>query len=292
MSNRYWRIVYGRATVLVASAIAGGVVLSFTTASQAQVFYPYWRGPAIAYERDFLPELIGNREMRRILFYRGYRIDGRLRRNGHVYVADVRDRRGRSLRLIVDVLDGRILEAFSGRIRTPKRRFSHSGRQPLDLGPKVKPGRAKPVRKPTGVARKPSPRIVSRPLAPLVKPQAPARVEKRSAKPAIAARPAGPKVVPDRQPAANREIAPKQETVIARRSPPLLPPPAPPAPVEIDIPKKAATLAPRRGEGPPLQPERGAGAISSRGSGVGVAPLDDPGKRRNVEKPVAVAPLH
>ena len=59
--------------------------------------------------------------IRGILQRQGYRLTGPLQRNGDVILADVSDGRGRQLRLIVDMYEGRVLQRFlSAEPRPPR----------------------------------------------------------------------------------------------------------------------------------------------------------------------------
>ena len=269
--------------------LAGIMLAAAASAASAQFHFRTWSDRGVIYEEP-LRELIGTREMRHIIFDYGYRIKGRLRRNGRVYVADVRDLRGRSFRLIVDGIHGDILQRFTSRAPQlrdrPQRRFSRGepvGR-PRALVPDVKKKssqkrkarKAKRPRKALRTARKPKKTIIRRPLAPPIVPEKPAVAAKKPAraKPTPPVVQAAPKIIPDR--ANNAKPKPIiEKTELPPAAAPLLPPPVKPAPVKVAPPKKSAAVG-------------NAGSTNARAV---VAPLDNPGKRRDVEKPVAVAPL-
>ncbi len=317
--------------------LAASILIGASAPAQAQVGFGWWRDRGIVYE-ERMPELIGRRGIRRIIGQYGYRVRGPLLRNGRVYVVDVRDRRGRSLRVIVDGIEGDIVQVFrNNRPRPPgriDRRYSRSPSvdQPRNLGRGVKPDRRKArktVRKPKSkksirTARKPSRVIVRKPLAPLAAPSQPdvtARpVVKPASKPAIkpadkrgpvAAQPkqaavpaepvAAPRIVPEKPVTAERKMAvpekPENTSVVTRSIRQILPPPIEPAPVKIDAPKKSAAISKPRIVGPPIHSQENVPAVKpkaaegSKNTRALVAPLDNPGKRRDIEKPVAVAPL-
>ena len=311
-------------------ALTAGTLVLAGTMAQAQFFQPQWRGPVIVDQDGMVPELIGSREIRRILFRYGYRVRGRLRRNGRVYVANTRDRRGRSWRIVVDGLDGDILERFAGVVPRPPRNVGRrqtrrnvvpegSAAGPRELVPRIKANRKKSRkatasklrRKKQRTARRPSRAVTSRPLAPLVRPAKIARkpIKARSVKPAVANAappmiPQGPKVRPEPRVAATPAVPPKTAGAIKQSAPPLLLPPDKPAPLKLDRLKRSAVLSGKTIEGPSVSPNRkGAGSNrvnadvrsaadeGSTSTRAILAPLDDPGQRRDIEKPVAVAPL-
>lgn len=57
----------------------------------------------------YVDDVLSRGEIEAMLARRGYRMESPLRRRGHVYVADVMDRRGTILRLTIDAYDGAII---------------------------------------------------------------------------------------------------------------------------------------------------------------------------------------
>ncbi|MCC2098509.1 MAG: hypothetical protein KDJ29_16555, partial [Hyphomicrobiales bacterium] len=108
------------AGIAAAAIVAAFAATGFSAPVQAQFYFRSWNERFVLY--DDYPELIGRRGVRSILAERGYRLRGRLRRNGQVYVADVVDRRGRRFRVIVDGIEGDIVQRFQGRIPRPPAR--------------------------------------------------------------------------------------------------------------------------------------------------------------------------
>lgn len=335
------------AGVAGAAIAAVSLLAGFSAPAQAQVYFRGWNERFVLY--DDYPEFVGRREVRAILAEQGYRLRGRLRRNGRVYVADVSDRRGQSFRVIVDAIEGEIVQRF--RSRQPPRPPSSIGRRysnvdrtgdpaangsqadgPRDLTPRLRSRSSKSANKqsPSGknrVTRKPSRKsdkvIARRPLPPLEP-----------------AKPAAPPIVPDTPaadvaPPASSGARPERKQANLPNDAPILPPPERPAPVivpktEIEAAKPAAKSEAKSGDGstsgktvartnaasdiPVKGPAEDAienakkpqdsqpkvrvvgppivapstGPVSEK---VKVAPLDNPGKRRDIEKPVGVAPL-
>jgi hypothetical protein len=297
----------------IAPFVLGGLALGCAaSAASAQFEFRSWSERGIIYE-EALPELIDQREMRQIIAESGYRIKGRLRRNGRVYIADVRDRRGRSVRLIIDGIHGNIVQSFRGPDPDLQnsRRSRYSSRDSVDeprvLVPDVmrkstKARKPKVRKKTLKTARKPATVITRRPLAapaaPPIMPDKPVAVSRQPAQPTrvVPVEQAAPNIIPD------NVLATRPAKHMSRR---LLPPPADPAPVKVDPPEKSAVpgkdvageMARSGAVAPPIQPvlpvqtpsqSPGSGSTSARAL---IAPLDNPGKRRDIEKPVAVAPL-
>ena len=335
------------AGVAGAAIAAVSLLAGFSAPAQAQVYFRGWNERFVLY--DDYSEFVGRREVRAILAEQGYRLRGRLRRNGQVYVADVSDGRGQSFRVIVDAIEGEIVQRF--RSRQPPlppgsigRRYSNVDRTrdpaangsqaegPRDLTPRLRNRSSKSANKqsPSGknrVTRKPSRKsdkvIARRPLPPLEP-----------------AEPAAPPIVPDTPaadvaPPASSGARPERKQANLPNDAPILPPPERPAPVivpktEIEAAKPAAKSEAKSGDGstsgktaarsdavsdgavkgpaedtienakkpqdsqpkvrvvgPPIVAPS-TGPVSEK---VKVAPLDNPGKRRDIEKPVGVAPL-
>jgi hypothetical protein len=249
-------------TGVAGAAIAAvSLLASFSAPAQAQVYFRTWNERFVLY--DDYPEFVGRREVRSILAEHGYRLRGRLRRNGQVYVADVSDRRGRPFRVIVDAIDGEIVQRF--RSRQPPRPPGSLGRWysnvdrtddpgaggpqadgPRELTPQLRkrssqtanrtspPGKSRVTRKPVRnsdkvIARRPLPPLEpAKPVAPPIVPDTPA---------AVAAPPASSGARPER----------KQANVPINS--PILPPPEKPAPVIVP---KTETSTPQ-----PAEPKAG-----------------------------------
>ena len=322
----------------------------------AQFIFHWWDEPV--YVERYAPEFMSRGEVRAMLRARRLALRGPIRRNGRVYVVDVRDRRGGRARLIIDGVEGRIVQRFVDSMppRPPRnigRRYSHrvapdwrddeAGslgarghnpyfEQPRPAEPAVRSGRKSSKSK--GKARagkiRRGPAVVRRTLAPPAARTAPpnpapaksAPVKSAPAKSAPANQtPAAATVVPASKPVVRRSspvpgiampkpvapqiTAPPQTAPITTAARPddkdaapgnpsvrfvkpkrqgkqpagraatpdlrsILPPPALPAKVKVPVERKAQrNIKPR----------------------VPVSPLDDPGKRRDAQKPVAVAPL-
>ncbi len=119
----------GRITAIRILALGGlgAALAAFIPASaNAQIYgawgYRTWREPVeIAPDlprgferrqnfRSDDPDTLTRTEIRDILAYRGFRVSGPMERQGDVFVATVLDRNNRSGRVVVDALDGVILE--------------------------------------------------------------------------------------------------------------------------------------------------------------------------------------
>jgi hypothetical protein len=103
------RVLFAR-KALAAAGIAGGLFVGLGGAADAQGFGWFnspanYGAPAVA--------MISPAQIYRIIAANGYRITGGLRNNGHVYVADVTDRWGQPLRLVVDAYEGNIVQRFA-----------------------------------------------------------------------------------------------------------------------------------------------------------------------------------
>lgn len=83
------------------------LVLGAAAPAQAQ-FLGYW-GWRSGEVREVVPAPV----IYRGLIRRGYRVVSALQRNGGVYLADVRDRRGHRQRLVLDAYSGAVLQSFS-----------------------------------------------------------------------------------------------------------------------------------------------------------------------------------
>ena len=189
----------GAAVALALGAIA------FAAPARAQ-FFAGW-----GYQRFQIEDGLSPGEIRASLADQGYRLVGPLRRNGRVVLADVTDRRGRSLRLIVDPFEGEILQRF------------------LSAGPQ-RPGRVARAEPDDDTDSAPASRPVRRP--PAAKPKA---------EPGVAARslPERPRtVVPNRPPAAP---APSVSTPATRAQAPVVAPASPPPAAVAPPPTSAPT---------------------------------------------------
>lgn len=98
-----------RAGRLAALGIAAGLLVSIPGSAQAQ-FFGWLNPPTAGPSRS---AMIPPKQIYRRLAGRGYRIRGRLHRNGRVYLADVIDRWGRAMRLVIDAYHGNILQRFA-----------------------------------------------------------------------------------------------------------------------------------------------------------------------------------
>jgi hypothetical protein len=108
-----YRVIFaarGRAGVLAAAGIAGGLLVTLAGSAEAQ-FFGWWGSPP-AYG---VPEnaMIRPGEIYRIVADRGYQVTGGLQRNGRVYIVDAIDQWGRACRLVVDAYEGDILQRFA-----------------------------------------------------------------------------------------------------------------------------------------------------------------------------------
>ena len=204
-----------------ALALASGIS-AFAAPAQAQ-FFAGWGSQRFQIEDGLSPG-----EIRASLADQGYRLLGPLRRNGRVLLADVTDRRGRSLRLIVDPFEGEILQRFL----------------------KAEPG---PARNVPGVAAV-DPDDVDPPDARAAKPRPPV-LGKPAPKVAVRSLPEKPRMVMPRQtpPAATRP-APAPETraqapAAAPSRPSAASVPAREAPAIATTPRVETAPAPRSGPG-------------------------------------------
>ncbi len=77
-------------------------------------YYPRPEYPEDIYERGPRARPLGPAQVRNMLNERGMRVTGAPARNGRVFVADVRDRNGNLRRVIVDGLNGEVLQSFPG----------------------------------------------------------------------------------------------------------------------------------------------------------------------------------
>lgn len=337
---------------VIAAVCAVSALLATTVPAQAQVFFRWWNEPI--YVERYAPELMTRGEVRAMLRSRGFALRGPIRRNGHVYIADVRTRRGASVRLIIDAVEGRIVERFvdSTPPRPPRNLENRYSRRtdPDNRGfdePSVDRSRLPYFERPETAGRE-----KSRPAKP--------KTEKQSARPAtrkarrtkdIVKRDLPPPKTADPAPLAPRVVYPAAKpaatppSVAARPQPQRLPVEEPAARRQITLPQPVAPkiekhapapnpptttaarpaesdVAPRKPKMRFLKPERAAAkpaaAAQTPGNSsllpppalpaevkvpvelktkrnakprLGVAPLDDPGQRRDIPKPVAVAPL-
>lgn len=104
------------------AALAAGCLAAGSAQAQVYGFFDTWHsrwgaseGPPVFRETEALRRA----DVRAMLAERGYQVRAPLERNGDVYLADTIDPRGRSLRLVVDAYDGRILERFPGALPRP-----------------------------------------------------------------------------------------------------------------------------------------------------------------------------
>lgn len=161
-------------TVFLCTLMCGLFIASGSVPAQSQSLFDFWSKRTYSPGHDYRA-LLSKRDIRRILRRKGYRLAGSVRRNGRVYHADVRNRAGRSGRVIVDGMRGDILQWFD-------HRFGRLGSR--DAGPPRPSGRIgrgfsdyAPPRDLSG--RRAVRRAVSRP----VRTSAPRRIERaRSAK--------------------------------------------------------------------------------------------------------------
>ena len=209
-------LVHSIAKVAAVAALAGGICsFGFAAPARAQLFGWYGYQP-FEYRED-----LSAGEVRGVLQRQGYRLTGPLMRNGRVLLADVVDPRGRSLRLIVDPGEGRILQRFVNadprtqpRDRNDDRERSAPTRpdyseQPQQRGePAARPRRTTPkarvvTRKPaakSNAAQAPQEPVESRsPPQANAAPQQPA-----TAPPTVAAAPVAPRAAPPADAAAPR----------------------------------------------------------------------------------------
>ena len=196
ISNRFGNIRAGalRAALLSVTFYAAGA----GAPASAQMFG--WWG----YQPFETQESLTPGEVRRDLQRRGYRVTGPLIRNGRVLLADVVDGRGRSLRLIVDPVEGEILQRFVNVDPTPRRDPAPDVSDPAQPAPAARA--RKPVSAPKVAVRtlpaKPKVRRDAQPPseATLTPPPNRAPVE-RVREPAVANSPAAPQRVESVAPA-------------------------------------------------------------------------------------------
>ena len=113
------------------AALLGGVGAALFAAApaSAQVFGWWGYQPfEYRYRVEENTPLSGG-EVRGLLARQGYRLSGPLQRNGDVLLADVADRSGRQLRLIVDRYDGRVLQRFLNAEPRPPRGIPGAARE-------------------------------------------------------------------------------------------------------------------------------------------------------------------
>ncbi|MGE3248543.1 MAG: hypothetical protein AB7J19_19655 [Beijerinckiaceae bacterium] len=210
--------------ILAPAALAAAVLCGQSAPAQAQVFFDWWSQPTIVYERGY-NEMLGRRDIRRIVAAEGYAMRRPLRRNGRVYVADVENARGVPFRLIIDGFHGEVVQRFrhGGPPRPPEnlrsRRYSvlpepqgrdydnpyYRGGPDRDLAPPVLAPRKK-AEPPRRAKRKPARRSKTRTAS---------RPAQNVAPKAIESRPVAPPVVPPPVPAA---AAPKPAKATAGRT--------------------------------------------------------------------------
>lgn len=94
-----------RRSVAVALGMSFVLVLASAPAQAQFLGYWGWRSGQI---REIVPPSFIYRRLRA----RGYRVLSALQRNGGVYLADVRDRRGHRQRLVIDAYSGAVLQSF------------------------------------------------------------------------------------------------------------------------------------------------------------------------------------
>ena len=191
-----------------ALALASGIS-AFAAPAQAQ-FFAGWGSQRFQIEDGLSPG-----EIRASLADQGYRLLGPLRRNGRVLLADVTDRRGRSLRLIVDPFEGEILQRFlKAEPRSARNVPEVAAVDPDDVDP------------PDARAAKPRPHTIGKP-APKVAvrslPEKPRMVMPRQTPPA-ATRPAPAPETRAQAPAAS---GPSREAPAIATTPPVETAPAP-----------------------------------------------------------------
>ena len=120
---------------LAAASFAG--LMAAGSAAQAQVWFEYrpWGGPTVyeeappvVYGRQrfaapeyMAPDALPPAVVRSIVQRRGFGVIGPIRLSGDVYVVPVEDRRGRTLRIVVDAASGELVERlpFAGPPRPP-----------------------------------------------------------------------------------------------------------------------------------------------------------------------------
>ncbi len=212
------------------AATAAGFAVFDAAPAQAQLF-GWWGHQPFAYRDVMTPG-----EIRRDLARQGYRMNGPLQRNGRVILADVVDGRGRQLRLIVDPVEGAILQRFVNVEPRPQRGAPGASRNPEfpdspDAQNQPAPRAAKPAAKPKAAVRSlpQQPKIArERPESPetppgrranpqFERPQTERAQTERVQEPAIAATPAE---------------APRQATSAAERPNPPLAAPSPTRPAD------------------------------------------------------------
>ncbi len=100
----------------------------------------YYSRPRVADEADTLTP----REVRDLLAYDGFRLNGPLTRRGANFVADVTDRSGVRLRIVLDAFDGAVVRsvALGADLRPPRDIPSARADRTLDLDdePRIVPG--------------------------------------------------------------------------------------------------------------------------------------------------------
>lgn len=302
----------------------GGAVMLTGGAVQAQIYYrgyvqPYYE----PYYEPAYPGPLRAAEIAGIVAEEGFRLLGRPRLNGQVYLVDVKDRRGRDLRLIVDAYEGIILQSHLAAVPRPpgELRDRRAAVPPViedwEAPPRIPAPQITPV--PGGEQRATRPAEPARPKAqPRQKPATAAIENKPLPAPAPVpaqpetARPAPPKAAPseasrvtqpgeEKKPAASAPTPPQAALPEPAKATPEQPKPVPPAQVTpapqnkpaaggvpADLPKeegKAATAG-KEGVGSGTKAE-------PRVVGVPIAPLDDarPPSDRPATPRVPVAPF-
>ena len=101
-----------RARAFAAMGIAGSLLVTLSGSAEAQ-FFGWFTPPPPPYSSRPQRAMISPGDIYRIVADHGYRVRGRLKRNGRVYLADVVDQSGRRLRLVIDAYEGNIVQRFA-----------------------------------------------------------------------------------------------------------------------------------------------------------------------------------